>query len=199
MTAATTAAQTRVNVTVILHGAAGDQSAASPADATREAARITPSTGAPEPPAGRTSRCLRRFGANPPARGRRAFAGGPQRRWRRAPPRLVAGAFSLSAYKMPGKVSPPAKSPGHSRVRREYSTAYTAARCLSDTEIHCSAGNLMKNGEDPTIRRRQDREAMNEHGAEAWRPHQRGLSVRAIGREPGMPASWPRSAQQRCW
>jgi len=69
MTAATTAAQTRVNVTVILHGAAGDQSAASPADATREAARITPSTGAPEPPAGRTSRCLRRFGANPPPAG----------------------------------------------------------------------------------------------------------------------------------
>src|SRR5258705_11422492 len=155
MTAATTAAQTRVNVPVILQGAAGDQSAASPADATREAARIPPSTGAPEPPAGRTSRCLRRFGANPPARGRRAFAGGPQRRWRRAPPRLVAGAVFLSADKKPRKRSPPAKNPGHNPVRRGVSTAYTPARCVSDTENPCSAGNLMKNGENPPIHRRQ--------------------------------------------
>jgi hypothetical protein len=52
----------------------------------------------------------------------------------------------------------------------------------------------VNNGEDPTARRRQDREAMTSRDAQAWRLMKRGWSVRAIGRELGMPAS----SVQRC-
>jgi hypothetical protein len=52
----------------------------------------------------------------------------------------------------------------------------------------------MKNGDDPTTRRRQDREAMDDRHAPAWQLHQCGLSVRVNGRELSMPAS----SVQRC-
>jgi lambda repressor-like predicted transcriptional regulator len=54
--------------------------------------------------------------------------------------------------------------------------------------------DLRNNGEDPTARRRQDREAMNDRDAEAWRLQRAGWSVRSIGRELGMAAS----SVQRC-
>jgi hypothetical protein len=60
--------------------------------------------------------------------------------------------------------------------------------------MHCSTGELVNNGEDPTARRRQDREAMTARDAQAWRLMKRGLSVRAIGRELDMPPS----SVQRC-
>jgi len=50
------------------------------------------------------------------------------------------------------------------------------------------------NSEDPTIRRRCDREAMNERDERAWKLQRQGLSVRAIARELGMPPS----SVQRC-
>ena len=52
----------------------------------------------------------------------------------------------------------------------------------------------MDNGNDPTARRRLDREAMNERDAEVWRLERQGWSVRSIARELGMPAS----SVQRC-
>lgn len=52
----------------------------------------------------------------------------------------------------------------------------------------------MDNGNDPRIRRRVDREAMNVRDAEAWRLQRQGWSVRSIARELGMPAS----SVQRC-
>jgi hypothetical protein len=45
----------------------------------------------------------------------------------------------------------------------------------------------VNNGEDPTIRRRLDREAMNDRDAQAWELQKRGLSVREIARELQMP------------
>jgi hypothetical protein len=62
---------------------------------------------------------------------------------------------------------------------------------FADHEILCSTRNFMK---DPTIRRRVDKEAMNERDAEVWRLHRQGMSVRGIARELGMPAS----SVQRC-
>jgi hypothetical protein len=38
----------------------------------------------------------------------------------------------------------------------------------------------VNNGEDPTIRRRLDREAMNDRDAQAWELQKRGQSVREI-------------------
>jgi len=61
-------------------------------------------------------------------------------------------------------------------------------------EIHCETEQLMDNGNDPTARRRLDREAMNERDAEVWRLERQGWSVRSIARELGMPAS----SVQRC-
>jgi len=50
------------------------------------------------------------------------------------------------------------------------------------------------NSEDPTVRRRADREAMNERDGRAWKLQRQGFSVRAIARELGMAAS----SAQRC-
>jgi hypothetical protein len=47
---------------------------------------------------------------------------------------------------------------------------------------------------DPNVRRRLDREAMNVRDRAAWRLQRDGWSVRAIGRELGIPAS----SVQRC-
>jgi hypothetical protein len=52
----------------------------------------------------------------------------------------------------------------------------------------------MSNGEDPTIRRRADREGLNQRDEQCWTLRQQRWSVRAIGRELNMPAS----SVQRC-
>jgi hypothetical protein len=50
------------------------------------------------------------------------------------------------------------------------------------------------NNDDPTSRRRIDRERMNDRDAEAWKLQRQGWSVRAIARELQMAAS----SVQRC-
>ena len=50
------------------------------------------------------------------------------------------------------------------------------------------------NGDDPTARRRLDREAARERDNQCWALHRRGLRPRAIGRELNIPAS----SVQRC-
>lgn len=74
-------------------------------------------------------------------------------------------------------------------------SAYAADECLLDTKSIVAEENSMTNGDDPTARRRQDKERMNERDAEAWRQQKQGWSVRAIARELGMAPS----SAQRCY
>jgi hypothetical protein len=65
---------------------------------------------------------------------------------------------------------------------------------LLDAKTTVNTGDFVNNGEGPTSRRRQDREAMNRRDRRAWELQRRGWSVRAIARELGIPAS----SVQRC-
>jgi hypothetical protein len=90
----------------------------------------------------------------------------------------------------------PARSAGQGRVdwtQRSADTcvrtAHTAARSLLYTKSPVTHGLSMSNGDDPTVRRRQDREAMHQRDEEVWRRRRAGESFRDIGRALGMPSS----------
>ena len=90
---------------------------------------------------------------------------------RRVVPTLAQPDGDLPAYKTP-RHAPRQLKP---QVKGAYAFAYRprtpAERCLLGRETRCYRRTPVNNGEDPTIRRRQNREAMNERDAEAWRRH----------------------------